>query len=75
MTKPSAPTKADLLRMLAEAVRNTQPQPVESLPDPVRNDKPGAKRPSPSRTTRSTQKRTDKTKRVRASVSGKRKPR
>jgi hypothetical protein len=75
MTKPSAPTKADLLRMLAEAVRNTQPQPVESLPDPVRNDKPGAKRASPSRTTRSTQKRTDKTKRVRASVSGKRKPR
>jgi len=28
MTKPSAPTKADLHEMLAEAVRNTQPQPV-----------------------------------------------
>jgi hypothetical protein len=76
MTKPSAPTKADLLRMLAEAVRNTQPQPVDPLPDPVRNDKPAAKRASPSRTTRSAQqKHTDKTKRVRASASGKRKPR
>jgi hypothetical protein len=28
MTKPSTPTKAELHEMLAEAVRNTQPQPV-----------------------------------------------
>ena len=75
MTKPSAPTKADLHRMLAEAVRNTQPQPVDPLREPVCNDKPAAKRASPSRTTRPTQKHTAKTKRVRASVSGKRKPR
>ena len=44
MTKPSALTKADLHRMLAEAVRNTQPQPVDPLPEPIRNDKPARKR-------------------------------
>jgi hypothetical protein len=53
MTKTSAPTKAELYEMLAEAVRNTQPQ-------PVRNEQP-----EPVRTTRRAQKRTAKIKRVR----------
>ncbi len=75
MSRPSAPTKADLHRMLAEAVRNTQPQPVSPQPEPVRNDKPAAKRASLPRNTRATQKSTAKTKRVRASANGKRKPR
>ena len=75
MTKPSALTKADLHRMLAEAVRNTQPQPVDPLPEPIRNDKPARKRAGPSRNTRAAQKRTAKTKRVRASAGGKQKPR
>ena len=75
MTRSSAPTKADLHKMLAEAVRNTQPQPVSLPPEPARNDKPGPQRVSPPRNTRPTQKRTAKTKRVRASVSGKQKPR
>jgi hypothetical protein len=73
MTKPSAPTKADLHRMLAEAVRNTQPQPVNPLSEPARTDKPAPKRASPPRNTRSTQKRTAEAKR--ASVGGKLKPR
>ena len=75
MTKPSTPTKADLHRMLAEAVRNTQPQPANPLPQPARNDQPTPKRASPPRNTRSTKKRTVKAKRIRASVSGKLKPR
>ena len=36
MTKPSTPTKAELREMLAEAVRNTQPQPVNTQPEPKR---------------------------------------
>jgi hypothetical protein len=37
MTKPSAPNKAELREMLAEAVRNTQPQPVrDAQPEPRR---------------------------------------
>jgi len=57
MTKPSAPTKADLLEMLAEAVRNTQPRPVRNeqpapvgntQPEPKRNPRP-RKRPAPKR--------------------------
>ena len=75
MTRPSAPTKADLHRMLAEAVRNTQPQPVNPQPEQARNDKPAPKRASLPRNTRPTQKRAAKTKRVRASANGKRKPR
>ena len=45
MTKPS-PTKAELHEMLAEAVRNTQPQPqpVDKQPEPVRNTQPAPKR-------------------------------
>jgi hypothetical protein len=61
--------------MLAEAVRNTQPQPVDPLPEPIRNEKPARKRASPSRNIRAAQKRTAKTKRVRASASGQKKPR
>ena len=38
-------TKAQLHEMLAEAVRNTQPQPVNAQPEPVRNTQPEAKRP------------------------------
>ena len=67
-------TKAELLEMLAEAVRNTQPQPVNPQPEPARNDQPASKRASPPRNTRSTKKRTVKAKRIR-SVSGKLKPR
>jgi hypothetical protein len=57
MTKPSTPTKAELHEMLAEAVRNTQPQ-------PVRNTQP---EPEPKRKTRTrpAPKRTAKIKRVR----------
>jgi hypothetical protein len=53
MTKPSAPTKAELHEMLAEAVRNTQPQPVRDA------------QPAPKRKTRPAPKRTAKIKRVR----------
>jgi hypothetical protein len=75
MTKPSSLTKAELLEMLAEAVRNTQPQPVRSeqpapardtQPAPKRNPRPG-KRPAPKRTT--------KIRSVRAPASRKRQPR
>ena len=38
-------TKAELLEMLAEAVRNTQPQPVRNTqPEPVRDAQPEPKR-------------------------------
>lgn len=75
MTKPSAPTKADLHRMLAEAVRNTQPQPLNPQLEPARDDKPAAKRVSLRRNTRATQQRAAKTKPVRSPARGKRKPR
>ena len=57
MTKPSAPNKAELHEMLAEAVRNTQPPPVRNeqpapvgntQPEPKRNPRP-RKRPAPKR--------------------------
>jgi hypothetical protein len=58
---PSTPTKAELHAMLAEAVRNTQPQPVRNeQPEPVRN-----KRPAPKLNTRPAPKRTVENKRVR----------
>jgi hypothetical protein len=58
MTKPSAPTKAELHQMLAQAVRNTQPQPVrKEQPEPKRNAQP-----------RKTAKRAAKNNGVRASV-------
>ena len=72
MTKPSAPTKADLLEMLAAAVRNTQPQPVITQPEPVRDAQPEPKRETPLRNTRPAPKRTAKIKSVRASDSRKR---
>jgi hypothetical protein len=51
MTKPSAPTKAELHEMLAEAVRNTQPQPVrDAQPEPRRKTQPRNTRPAPKRT-------------------------
>jgi hypothetical protein len=74
MTKPSAPTKADLHKMLAEAVRNTQPQPVNSQPEAARNEKSSAKSGSLLRNKRPAQKRTAKIKRVRAPISRKRQP-
>ena len=37
-------TKAELHAMLAEAVRNTQPQPVNPQPEPVRDVQPEPKR-------------------------------
>jgi hypothetical protein len=58
MTKSSTPTKAELHAMLAEAVRNTQPQPV--LPEPVREAQP-----APKRKGRTTPKRAAKIKRAR----------
>jgi hypothetical protein len=48
-------TKADLYAKLAEAVRNTQPQPVNTQPKPVRDAQPETKpktqpKPAPKRT-------------------------
>jgi hypothetical protein len=58
-------TRAELHEMLAEAVRNTQPQPVRNMqPEPVNNTQPRDRRPAP--------KRTAKIKSVRASASRKR---
>ena len=54
-------TKAELLEMLAEAVRNTQPQPV-AQPDPARDPQPERKRKTQSRKTRPASQRTVKTK-------------
>jgi len=75
MTKPSTPNKAELYEMLAEAVRNTQPQPVNTQPEPVRDVQPDPKRIWPPRNTRPAPKRTTKIKSVRASASRKRQPR
>ena len=53
MTKPSAPTKAELHEMLAEAVRNTQPQPVRNeqpAPKEAHTDRRARKRPQRTRT-------------------------
>jgi len=58
MTKPLPPTKAQLHEMLAEAVRNTQPQ-------SVLNEQPEPKRKTRSHKTRPAPKRTAKIKRVR----------
>jgi len=73
MTKPPTPTKAELHEMLAEAVRNTQPQPVSMQPEPVRDVQPDSKRKRP-RNTRPAPRRTAKIKNVRASASRKRQP-
>ena len=69
-------TKAELLEMLAEAVRNTQPSPVrDTQPDPARDAQPESKRKARPRKTRPAPKRTVKIKSVRASASRKRQPR
>jgi len=52
--RPQKNTKAELHAMLAEAVRNTQPQ-REPEPEPVRDARPASKRntrpkPAPKRT-------------------------
>jgi len=78
MTKPSAPTKAELHEMLAEAVRNTQPQPVRNeqpAPKPKRNTEPAPERDTRPRKTRPAPKLTAKTKSVRASGRSKARPR
>ena len=63
-------TKAELLEMLAEAVRNTQPPPVRNTqPEPVRDAQPESKRKTQSPKTRPARKRTAKIKSVRASAS------
>jgi hypothetical protein len=68
--RPQKSTKADLYAMLAEAVRNTQPQPQ---PEPVREARPAPKRntrqPTPKRNTRPAPKYTAKSKRARHSRS------
>jgi hypothetical protein len=65
-------TKAELLEMLAEAVRNTQPQPVgNTQPEPVHDPQPDRKRKTQSRKTRPGSQRTAKIKNVRASASRK----
>jgi hypothetical protein len=44
-------TRAQLYEMLAEAVRNTQPQPVHiAHPEPKRKTQPRNTRPAPKRT-------------------------
>ena len=64
-------TKAELLEMLAEAVRNTQPQPVgNTQPEPARDAQPPRKRKMQSKTAPASQ-RTAKTKNVQASASRK----
>ena len=46
-------SKAELFQMLAEAVRNTQPQPVSTQPEPVHDAQSAPrrrnKRPAPKR--------------------------
>ena len=66
MTKPSPPTKAELHEMLAEAVRNTQPQPVgNEQPELVREARPTPRRKTQARNMRPGPKRTAKNKSVR----------
>ena len=56
-------TKAELLEMLAQAVRNTQPQPVNDSPaEPVRDAHRERKRKSQSGEKRPALKRTSKAK-------------
>jgi len=72
MTKPSSLTKAELLEMLAEAVRNTQPEPARiEQPAPARDTQPTPKR-NPGPRKKPAPKRTAKTKSVRASAGRKR---
>ena len=51
-------TKAELHEMLAEAVRNTQPQPVRNTqPEPVSNTQPEPKRPAKIKSVRASDSR------------------
>ena len=53
--RPQKSTKTELYLMLAEAVRNTQPQPVNAQPELVRDAQPKPKRkdqPAPKRPTK-----------------------
>ena len=76
MTKPSAPTKAELHEMLAETVRNTQPQPVrDAQPETKPKTQLAPERDTRPRKTRPAPKHTAKIKRVRASGRGKARPR
>ena len=68
--KTGKKTKAELHEMLAEAVRNTQPQPV-TQPEPVRDVQPEPKRKTQPHKTRPAPKHTAKIKTVRASASRK----
>jgi hypothetical protein len=63
--KVNKKTRAELYEMLAEAVRNTQPQPVHTQPEPKRNTQLAPKRETRSHKTRRAPKRTAKIKRVR----------
>ena len=48
--RPQKNTKTELYLMLAEAVRNTQPQPVTmAQPEPRRKTQPRNRRPTPKR--------------------------
>ncbi|HWZ38683.1 MAG TPA: hypothetical protein VNY08_10320 [Bradyrhizobium sp.] len=65
-------TKAELLEMLAEAVRNTQPPPVRNTqPEPVGDAQPEPKRKTQPRKTALASKRPAKNKSVRGSASSK----
>jgi hypothetical protein len=68
--RPQKNTKTELYLMLAEAVRNTQPQPVNKQPQPV----PDAQR-EPTRKMQSRPKRLANNKSARASASPKSRPR
>jgi hypothetical protein len=63
MNEKTTKTKAELFRMLAEAVRNTQPQPIEA--DPIFDVQAEPRRKTPPRKGRPSSKRIAKNKRVR----------
>lgn len=58
-------SKAELYAMLAEAIRNTQPQPVDTQPEPVRSARPAPKPKTQPRNAQPAPERTAKIKRVR----------
>jgi hypothetical protein len=65
--KMTKKTKAELLQMLAEAVRNTQPQPVDSTQPEAARGAQSAPKPD----TRTASNRAAKTKKAQSSVSRK----
>jgi len=67
MSERTTKTKAELIAMLAEAVRNTQPQPTPAAPSETVRDAPSALK----RKKQELPKRAANTKRARASRSGK----